>query len=283
MKSEPVARWAMYHKQADVEMKYTQQLTRMQLHAERICMLQGQDFEMSLMREQVDWIYVMGKQLRCLLLGRNLVDGVIFSCQGLPSLLEQTGWLMGSMMGANDVAAAVSRSPGSASLPLDPCTPCQHAAPTLGTIVNGLWGFLNTSNSWGTVTGAYFAMQSVDAANFRVLQLYSSLKMLSAKLSMQKDQVFVDQGPVIAFDGVAVRTPTEALLLAGLSFKVDEGQALLICGHNGSGKSSIMRCLCGLWPVVRGQVTRPGGAAGAEEDAQLHKEMYYLPQKPCNV
>lgn len=53
---------------------------------------------------------------------------------------------------------------------------------------------------------------------------------------------------------------------------------LACCLHsNGAGKSSIFRCLGGLWDIPTGRITKPGGESG------LHTEVFYLPQKPYQV
>ena len=43
-------------------------------------------------------------------------------------------------------------------------------------------------------------------------------------------------------------------------------------------RSSIFRCLGGLWSIPRGTIRRPGGLASG-----LHQECFYVPQKPYNV
>jgi ATP-binding cassette subfamily D (ALD) protein 3 len=47
---------------------------------------------------------------------------------------------------------------------------------------------------------------------------------------------------------------------------------------DGAGKSSIFRCLGGLWTIPHGSITKPGSA-----ESGLDQEVFYLPQKPYNV
>lgn len=57
----------------------------------------------------------------------------------------------------------------------------------------------------------------------------------------------------------------ERLLFAGLSFALGAGQAALITGPNGIGKSSLLRMLCGLLPVFGGTIAL-GGAVSLVDD-----------------
>lgn len=61
-------------------------------------------------------------------------------------------------------------------------------------------------------------------------------------------------------------------LIPSLTFTITPGQHVLISGPNGTGKSSLVRILGGLWPVYRGLVSRPRqtGADG----------IFFLPQRP---
>ena len=52
---------------------------------------------------------------------------------------------------------------------------------------------------------------------------------------------------------------------------------MLLTGHNGAGKSSIFRCLGGLWTIPKGSITKPGSAEG------LNTDVFYIPQKPYQV
>jgi len=44
-------------------------------------------------------------------------------------------------------------------------------------------------------------------------------------------------------------------VLEGVSFRVDPGAALILRGPNGVGKTTLLRCLAGLQPVLSGQVS----------------------------
>jgi len=50
----------------------------------------------------------------------------------------------------------------------------------------------------------------------------------------------------------------ERLVFAGLSFEVSPGEALLLTGANGAGKSSLLRLLAGLIPAAEGALTWEG-------------------------
>ena len=47
-------------------------------------------------------------------------------------------------------------------------------------------------------------------------------------------------------------------VLAGLSFRVAEGQALILRGPNGAGKTTLLRCLAGVQPPLSGTITGAG-------------------------
>ena len=51
------------------------------------------------------------------------------------------------------------------------------------------------------------------------------------------------------------------LVFAGLSFRLDAGEALMLTGPNGSGKSSLLRLVAGLVPAFRDAGTGPARPA----------------------
>jgi heme exporter protein A len=61
-------------------------------------------------------------------------------------------------------------------------------------------------------------------------------------------------------------------VFAGLNFSLSSGQALLVTGQNGAGKSSLLRMIAGLICISAGRIEAEGGA----EDAPLAEQTHYL-------
>lgn len=73
---------------------------------------------------------------------------------------------------------------------------------------------------------------------------------------------------VIEFKDIPLITPANIVLAKSLTFKIKQGDHLLIAGPNGCGKSSLFRILGGLWPVISGELTLPH-----------FENVFYLPQR----
>ena len=78
------------------------------------------------------------------------------------------------------------------------------------------------------------------------------------------------QGSGLALQCVTLLTPHhERILVRDLSLAIEPGQGLLIVGSSGSGKSSLLRAIAGLWYSGSGTVIRPSP-----------EEILFLPQQP---
>lgn len=67
----------------------------------------------------------------------------------------------------------------------------------------------------------------------------------------------VNDGPEITLQGVTCRTPGGDMLFREFSVSIPAGQNTLIMGPSGSGKSSLLRVIGGLWPQDHGKIFAP--------------------------
>jgi len=67
-------------------------------------------------------------------------------------------------------------------------------------------------------------------------------------------------------------------LVQGITFELDRGDGMGILGLSGSGKSSLIRAILGIWPVMQGEVRLDGGAIWQYDPERLGKAIGYLPQ-----
>lgn len=72
---------------------------------------------------------------------------------------------------------------------------------------------------------------------------------------------------------LTVKTPGDGrVLLSDLTFRLPSRGSLLIMGESGSGKSSLLRTIAGLWSSGEGKIGRPS-----------YRKMMFLPQRPYMI
>ncbi|MFD0894465.1 ABC transporter ATP-binding protein/permease [Luteolibacter ambystomatis] len=77
----------------------------------------------------------------------------------------------------------------------------------------------------------------------------------------------------IVLEDLTVKTPQgQRVLLKDLTFRLPPGGSLLIMGESGSGKSSLLRTIAGLWSCGEGFIGRPP-----------YRNMMFLPQRPYMI
>ncbi|KAI9220540.1 adrenoleukodystrophy protein [Blastocladiella britannica] len=95
-----------------------------------------------------------------------------------------------------------------------------------------------------------------------------------APAAMDKTTLLASRGEVheakwIEFHEVPIVSPNGDVLVEKMSFHVKPGNATIIIGPNGCGKSSLFRILGGLWPNYGGVVYKPKTS-----------DIFYIPQRP---
>lgn len=143
---------------------------------------------------------------------------------------------------------------------------------------------------FGTITQADMAFTQVLAALSLVIAQFRDLSAFIAEInrlgsfaealdapdaSTQPGHTAIEsrEDSHIAIENVTLKTPNYArTLVQDLSLTVEQGKGLVIVGPSGSGKSSLLRAIAGLWNSGTGLIVRPKLA-----------EMMFLPQRPYMI
>ena len=83
------------------------------------------------------------------------------------------------------------------------------------------------------------------------------------------DVEFHETKPGLTIEGLSVRLPSGAPLVASDNIVIEAGQHALVTGPSGGGKSTFFRAIAGLWPFATGNIVVPRGA-----------KLMILPQRP---
>ena len=82
-----------------------------------------------------------------------------------------------------------------------------------------------------------------------------------------------ENSQIVKLDKLTICTPgKEKTLVEELSFELHSNQSLIIMGASGTGKSSVLRTIAGLWPGACGTLERPA-----------FDHLMFLPQRPYMV
>ncbi|MGY3236314.1 MULTISPECIES: type I secretion system permease/ATPase [unclassified Bradyrhizobium] len=83
----------------------------------------------------------------------------------------------------------------------------------------------------------------------------------------------------LSVEGVAMVAPgDQRLIVQDINFALEAGNGLGVIGPSGSGKSSLIRALVGVWHPVRGKVRLDGAALDQWSSDVLGRYIGYLPQ-----
>src|SRR6201997_5143007 len=83
----------------------------------------------------------------------------------------------------------------------------------------------------------------------------------------------------LSVEGLSIAAPgDQRLIVHDVTFALNTGMGLGVIGPSGSGKSSLIRALVGVWLPVRGKVRIDGAALDQWSSDVLGRYVGYLPQ-----
>ncbi|MBR0975126.1 MULTISPECIES: type I secretion system permease/ATPase [Bradyrhizobium] len=84
----------------------------------------------------------------------------------------------------------------------------------------------------------------------------------------------------LSVDKITVAVPGSGqVVLSEVGFELEAGQALGIIGPSAGGKTTLVRALTGIWPVLRGSVRLDGADLSQWREDEIGKHIGYLPQE----
>ncbi|WJR77812.1 type I secretion system permease/ATPase [Bradyrhizobium sp. NP1] len=88
-----------------------------------------------------------------------------------------------------------------------------------------------------------------------------------------------DPSSQVSVEGVTIAAPgDQRVIVTDVNFQLAAGNGLGVIGPSGSGKSSLVRALVGVWQPVRGKVRLDGAALDQWSSDVLGRHIGYLPQ-----
>jgi ATP-binding cassette, subfamily C, bacterial PrsD len=110
-------------------------------------------------------------------------------------------------------------------------------------------------------------------------QGWQRLKAMLARMPQRTPTRLEDPMRRLTVEGLTVAPPGRPqAVVADVSFELQAGQGLGIIGPSGSGKSSLVRALVGVWPAARGAVRLDGATYDQWSDEVIGRHIGYLPQ-----
>jgi putative ATP-binding cassette transporter len=139
----------------------------------------------------------------------------------------------------------------------------------MGFIFQTASAFRNVQWSLSWFVNSYAEFAYWKATVDRLTSFSASLERARGEAAALGGQRGEAPGAAMSVRGLELDLPQGKPLLASTSLEFQPGEAVLVTGPEGAGKSTFFRALAGVWPYWKGRIELPRGA-----------RLLFLPQKP---
>ncbi|MBU6140408.1 MAG: type I secretion system permease/ATPase [Proteobacteria bacterium] len=138
-------------------------------------------------------------------------------------------------------------------------------------------GMIAISILSGKVLAPFDASPAIFQSLVSLKKSYERLKNSLKNISDAKKTILPEPLGNIDCEGL-VYTLGQALVIKGISFKVNAGEVIGIIGKSGSGKTTLARLLSGIFEASRGKIMLDSSPLNLWDEAQIGNYIGYLPQ-----
>ena len=140
----------------------------------------------------------------------------------------------------------------------------------LGTVIQAGVAFAQVLGALSVMVVHFGTLSSLAAVTARVGAFWESIDRAHGPHGPDHELVRIQDTPGVSFQGVTLLTPNRLqTIVRDLTLEVGPDDRLLVAGPSGSGKSSLLRLLGGLWSQGSGVVGRP-----------VLPQCMFIPQRP---
>lgn len=181
---------------------------------------------------------------------RRRVDNLVGNWTVLTAVQTR---LTGFIYGYNQVSAV---------FPILVVSPAYLAgAITLGALMQAAAAFQRMESGFSFLITSYSRIAEWKAAMDRIAQLETALANCD-RVGFPGAAIVLERGDGdrVTVGSLLIRTPSGKAIAEIKALSLGPGDRLLVAGNSGSGKSSVIRALAGIWPFGEGRIVLPGSA-----------------------
>src|SRR3954464_3087224 len=157
-------------------------------------------------------------------------------------------------------------------IPIILCAPKYLAGEmTLGTVMQAAAAFIQVQYAFNWIVDNYPRLAEWTASARRASNLLIAIDGLDQLEETQTGAIHrgEEEGAAIRLRGVSVALSDGTVVVDDADVTVQFGEKVLVAGESGTGKSTLVRAIAGLWPWGEGEIVLKPGA-----------KLFLMPQKP---